>query len=223
MPAEDCEGWTDWGWRWQKRSHSPNLLSAPRPVWPLSNKRRQMEKKNWGICREQSLKTVHEHTSTSFFFPVSFSFSISSSPLIPSFLFMPWRWKLNAADVTHYFGQRTCCIEKSVETESESIWTVGFMLRSSEAILPNHERTDGKAEHLWLQRASSLSASPACMCCGVGVFCRKVSIMHKMKGSKIMILCKRKERWFEKFNFILGRGSSSCADVFITQTRFYTL
>lgn len=100
----------------------------------------------------------HEHTLPSF---SSLCRSLSASPhlIFPSLdHFSPalQRWEPKASDATHYFQQRTCCTEEKRETG----WTVCFAIFFSRAIISNHERPDGYAEHLWLWGAQVIPPPP---------------------------------------------------------------
>lgn len=89
-----------------------------------------------------------------------FSLSLSlhpSPPFLPS-LHHPFscvttglqRCEHKAADVTHYFQQRTCCTENRRERADGQFASPSFFIS-------NHERADGDAEHLWLQRVPPIS------------------------------------------------------------------
>lgn len=115
--------------------------------------RRQMEETDrWRICQEQSLKTVYDQMHTHCPLPLCLYLSLSLH-LSPLFLLslhhsspaLPRRCEQKAADVTHYFRQRTCCIEKRGERERAA-----GQLGSPSFFISNHERADGDAEHLWL-------------------------------------------------------------------------
>lgn len=102
----------------------------------------------------------------SFFFVCFFPFSFFLHHLSPVLLEGCER---KAAHVTHYFQQRTCCTETRGETVSISMVCLQI---SSEAILSDHKRTDGGAEHLWLSSPPHLlpASAPNMLffsCCGL--------------------------------------------------------
>lgn len=139
------------------------------------------------ICQEQSLRTVYDQMNTlcplslslfpstffiSLYFPLLFPFAPSLLARVSIGL---RRCKHKAADVTHYFRQKTCCVAKRSETPGSLVHHL-----FSQAVISNHERADGDAEHLWLQRAQApppFSGQPdnvfSCHSFHSSAFCKK--------------------------------------------------
>lgn len=148
----------------QSQSLKKDQIHAALPSLSFSSleqqaRRRQMEETEtdrWRICQEQSLKTVYDQMNTHC--PLSLSLYLSLSLHLSSFsLFTPSFLSFVAPGLRRY-GQKSCWRDSLLPTENllhrerEESERLGSSVCHlfSQAVISNHERADGDAEHLWL-------------------------------------------------------------------------